>query len=584
MLNDPLGKENKSAVQPMRNMTILGLLGSGAILLLMVSCAHQGNSTAAERMIDHVIATERFDETSFNLPDAVTAALLSPSQQQAGNDTRSRSQEERFDIAVNDMPAKDFFLGLIQGTGFNIVVHPNITGTVSLNLTEVMMEDVLDVVRDIYGYEFEVRNGIYTVYPRELRTQIFHINYLDIKRVGVSDTSVQIGKIEGGGRGSNFNRSRTDSNESQGSLLSLLESDKKGINIVTSPGTRILTLNKTDFWSDLHKTIVALIGGEREDRMVLITPQSGIVVVKAMPKELNSVRDFLEKSELSVKRQVLLETKFLEVRLFESFSAGINWAAIGGQILQLENVSTFESPNTITGVTKNGELFSSIISIQNLSTLLKLLETQGSVQVLSSPRISTINNQKAVIRVGSDEFFVTGITNNTTSNASSTTSSPTIELDSFFSGIALDVTPQIAENGDVILHIHPVITDVTDQQKELVLGNETFSLPLARRDIREIDTVILAKNGQVVVLGGLMLEGIRETEGKRPIIGSIPLLKWFFKTRERTRSKTELVILLQPIVIDDNAWRDNVRESRSRIRRLGDEYRKLFKRSSVPER
>ena len=567
----------------MRKKTILGLLGHSMILLLLVSCTHQGRSTAAEQAIENIIASEHIDETGFAVPDAVTAVLLSPSQQRAGNNSKSRGASERFDVAVNEMPAKDFFFGLIQGTGFNIVVHPNITGAISLDLTDVTVETVLDVVRDVYGYEFKIRNAIYTVYPRELRTQVFHINYLDIKRVGVSDTSVQIGKIEGRGRGSNYSRSGTDSGIGQGSLLGLLENGTKGANISTSPGTRILTLNKTDFWSDIHRTIVAIIGGEREDRMVLVTPQSGIVVVKALPSELNYVREFLEKSEISIRRQVILEAKFLEVQLFESFSAGINWSAIGGQIMQFENVSAFESPNTITEAAKTGQLFSSVISIQNLSTLLKLLETQGSVQVLSSPRISTVNNQKAVIRVGSDEFFVTGITNNTTSTASSTTSSPTIELDSFFSGITLDVTPQIAENGDVILHIHPVITNVTDQQKELVLGNETFSLPLARREIREIDTVILAKNGQVVVLGGLMLEGVRETDGKRPIIGNIPLVRWLFKTRERSRSKTELVILLQPIVVDDNAWRDNVRESSDRIRRLGDEYRKLFRREALPE-
>lgn len=246
--------------------------------------------------------------------------------------------------------------------------------------------------------------------------------------------------------------------------------------------------------------------------------------------------------------------------------------------MQFQNVSTFESPNTITEATNNGDLFSSIISVQNISTLLKLLETQGSVQVLSSPRISTVNNQKALIRVGSDEFFVTGITDNTTASAVATTSSPTIELDSFFSGIALDVTPQIAENGDVILHIHPVITEVTDQQKELVLGNETFSLPLALRDIRETDTIVWAKNGQVVVLGGLMLERVHEVEGKRQFLGNIPLLGSLFRTRERRKSKTELVILLQPIVVNDEVWSDNVHQSRDRIRTLGDEYRKLFRR------
>lgn len=550
------------------------LCGGLVMLLLMAGCSHQDGLTAAEQEMDKTIAGESIQVTSSELPDAVSAALLTPTIQAKGASQKG-NRTSRFDVSVNKMPAEEFFYGLTEGTDINIVVRPGVTGTISLNLSKVTLDQVLEVVRDVYGYEVKERSGIYSVYPRELRTQIFTVNYLDVKRVGVSETSVQIGKIEGSNRrGQNNNNSQ----ERSGSLLGLLDEGAARTSVSSNPGTRITTLSKTDFWSDIRDAIVAIIGGEREDRMVLVTPMAGIVVVKAMPAELNAVREFLERSELSVRRQVMLEAKILEVRLNESFQAGINWSAISGQILRLENVSTFTSPNTINEATNNGLLVSSIISVQNISTLLSLLETQGSVQVLSSPRISTVNNQKAVIRVGSDEFFVTGVTDNTTSNASSTTSSPTIELDSFFSGIALDVTPQIAANGDVILHIHPVITQVTDQQKELVLGNEIFSLPLALRDIRETDTIVSAKNGQVIVLGGLMLEGMTELDGKRPFLGSIPLLRNLFRTRETRKTKTELVILLQPIVMDDESWSESVYESRERIRTLGDEYRALFNR------
>jgi len=215
--------------------------------------------------------------------------------------------------------------------------------------------------------------------------------------------------------------------------------------------------------------------------------------------------------------------------------------------------------------------------------LLTLLETQGNVQVMSSPRISTVNNQKALIRVGSDEFFVTGLSTNTTSNASSTTSTPNIELSSFFSGIALDVTPQIADDGDVILHIHPVISDVKDQTKELVIGNERISLPLALRDVRESDSIVRAKNGEVVVLGGLMQEVVIDQNSKHPYVGDIPIVNSLFKQKNRKVVKTELVILLRPSVVKDDTWTNSIERSRHNFKKLDQEYRGFYGDEYVEE-
>jgi MSHA biogenesis protein MshL len=300
-------------------------------------------------------------------------------------------------------------------------------------------------------------------------------------------------------------------------------------------------------------------------------------VVKALPRELGSVREFLERSELSVKRQVILETKILEVRLSEGFEAGINWSTIQGQLLYTNNVSAFESPvNINTAADSVGEIFSSIFKIADISDLLSLLETQGSVQVLSSPRVSTVNNQKAVIRVGSDEFFVTGISSSNTSNITSTTSTPNIELSSFFSGISLDVTPQISKEGDVILHIHPIVSDVQDQLKSFTVGDEDFALPLALREIRESDSIVRARSGEVVVLGGLMQKSSRIQDGQQPLLGDIPIINWFFQTKSRQTQKTELVILMRPIVVDSKTWQEDLGGSHGRIDALGDEVRSRY--------
>ncbi len=575
--------------------------------LLMIgflsACNNQQEKTLkAEQEMDAVVANEtaKINPTANDLSETL---LNEPDDSE-----KYSAKVERFDVSVNNVAAKDFFLGLVNGTGVNIVVHPEVSGTLTLDLKKVSLEEVLRVTRDIYGYEFKKDYNIYTIYPNEMRTQVFQINYLDVQRVGVSDTSVMIGRGQSSGNNSTGG-SRSGGQSDPGdtaNLLGMIESnDKNSKNSGQglTPGARVQTLNTTDFWASLEQTVTSIIGGKIEDRSVVVSPQAGMVVVKAFPHELSSVREFLEKSELTIKRQVILEAKILEVRLSEGFEAGINWGQISGQVTQAKNLADGFPLNTdgtapvneFRPITDNyisvdstgkfntasvgsreaiGSTFASLFQITDITKLVSLLETQGSVQVLSSPRVSTVNNQKAVIRVGSDEYFITGISNNTTTNSSATTSTPNIELSPFFSGISLDVTPQIAENGEVILHIHPVVSEVTDQLKVFTVGDENFSLPLALRGVRESDSIVKAANGQVIVLGGLMTESNNRQDGKRPFLGDVPILNSLFKTKNKSKSKTELVILLKPTVVDDQVWKDQLKESQSKMKAIGDAYRK----------
>jgi len=215
-------------------------------------------------------------------------------------------------------------------------------------------------------------------------------------------------------------------------------------------------------------------------------------------------------------------------------------------------------------------VFSVAVKTADFAAFLELLKTQGNVHVLSSPRISTVNNQKAVIKVGGDEFFVTSVTGGTAAVAGvSAASAPTVVLSPFFSGISLDVTPQIDDGNNIILHIHPAVSEVAQKSKEFRVFGELFNLPLASSSIQESDNVVRALNGQIIVIGGLMKEGSTDQDASIPFLGDIPILGNAFKHKRVTRIKKELVILLKPTIVDNNqVWESAIQDSQGRIQKL----------------
>jgi MSHA biogenesis protein MshL len=228
------------------------------------------------------------------------------------------------------------------------------------------------------------------------------------------------------------------------------------------------------------------------------------------------------------------------------------------------------SPLPNTDLASLGGIFAIKVN-GNFKVLINLLQTQGNVQVLSSPHLSTVNNQKAILKVGSDEFFVTGVSTTNTIIGTNTLPSQSVSLTPFFSGITLDVTPEISSDSTVILHIHPSVSLVTQQTKEIGLGtsgpgtNNTLTLPLAYSTIRESDNIVRAKNGQVVVIGGLMQNRMVENVVATPWIGNVPFIGSWFRRTEQTSVKSELVILLRPVVATNKNFVKDLQNEKTRF-------------------
>ena len=498
-------------------------------------------------------------------------------------DFRQRSPRQidyshrRFDIAVKNVPARTFYMGLVTDTPISIVVSPEIQGNVTLNLKQVTVEQVLQALEDTYNYTYNRIPGGYEVLPNTLKTQIYAVNYLELQRNGNSDMRLHSGEVTEVVQGQGGSSSGGGSVSSGGAASSANNGANSSVGGIGSVGAtsiqgsigRIETKSTVDFWMKLQSTLENMVGKEA-DRSVTVNPLAGVVVVRAYPKELKQVEAYLDLVQNSMDRQVLIEAKILEVTLNDRYQMGIDWNAFNRA--RLNSIADF--PNTGITLSDFPNAYSATIKwTSSFITTIQLLGTQGNVQVLSSPRVATMNNQQSLIKVGTDEFFVSGITPGAAVLGAVT--QPVEQITPFFSGITLDVTPQIDSHGDITLHVHPSISLVTEQIKELFLGATkagvsgpeptTSAAPLAHSTIRESDTIVHAKNGQVVIIGGLMQNQTTEDIAELPFFGNVPFLGTLFRATKQTSQKSELVILIKATVVNKATTNRGLIESTQRL-------------------
>jgi MSHA biogenesis protein MshL len=454
-------------------------------------------------------------------------------------------------------------------------------------LKDVTLFEALNALRDLYGYEYKMTGKQIFVEPQTIQTRVFQVNYITGSRKGTSATKVTSGTVsnQGGGGGQ-------AAAASGGTAVGTPASSGGGAANLQVYASDVSMGTNNDFWGDMANSLNSMVG-EESGRKVVINPQSGLIMVRALPKEIRQVERFLSLMQVTVDRQVILEAKILKVQLNRESQQGINWAFLrrGARDVTFGNVngnSTIGPTGTITdGVVSSaspgflansspiplgGAAFALAVQGGNFSALLTFLETQGNVEVISSPRIATINNQKAVLKVGNDAFFVTNVKTNVTTTTGGAIVTPDIQLQPYFSGISLDVTPQIDRSDNIILHVHPFVSDVTQVNRTVTLSaanGGTYTIPTASSNINETDSIVRTRDGSVIAIGGLMSESIDNTRSKVPGLGDIKFLGNLFRQKDEISRKTELVILLKSTIVrGGDSWAQDMLDSQERIDKL----------------
>ena len=477
--------------------------------------------------------------------------------------------EMRFDLSVVKAPAAQVFMALVTDTRYSMLLPPELSGNITVNLKDVTIKEALDTIREMYGYEYKVQGTRIFIQPNTLQSRVFQINYLSGRRTGASNLAVASSSISGTSSGAGAAGGATGGGGGTGG------------------GSRVATNWDSDFWKDLTQALNSIVGNA-EGRSVIINTMSGVVVVRAFPAEMRNVESYLKATQLVVDRQVMIEAKIIEVTLSNNAQTGINWAAfksVGGissavgavgagsalsgtSNLASSNATFQVAPGAIKSVTPMGNGFVGLaFQTANFASVLSFLETQGDVAVLSSPRIATINNQKALLKVGTDEMFVTNVTGGTAATTTTAAVQPALTMQAFFSGISLDVTPQIDDEGNILLHVHPAVSNVAEKEKVIDLGAQggVFKLPLAASSINETDSIVRVQDGNIVAIGGLMRQSQTQSRTGLPGTGNLAVAN-LVDQRSTVFTKSEMVILLKPTIINsDRVSQEDLKETQGRI-------------------
>ncbi len=472
-------------------------------------------------------------------PEAVPGTNLSlsaASRMKAG----PPPDQKLYSFSAKDLEVKDALALFARNHQLNIVPDPDISGKVTVDFHDLTLEKSMDAIVDTFGFFAEVDQGLIRV--KRIKTSFFNVDYIRLTRTGNGSTAATITSGSGSGSGGSSGAASTGGATAAGGAAGAGGGgDGASVSISKSDSVR--------FWEELDeqlKTLLSPVGKMAINRTV------GSIMVTDQKQNVDRIGDYLKEIKKSIHLQVDIEAQIFEVVFDDEFHFGIDWQNVMGSLEKWAISSgglpvgipssrlTVDSP--IGGLTPGAPALSLAITKDQTKVVIDALKEQGQLEVVSQPRIRTLNNQAALIKVGTDKPFFRQSTVVTTGTGPAQTTTD-VSIQTITIGTVLSLTPQIAEDGWVTMDISPVITRLVDT----VNGPDNSTAPEV--DIKQASSLVRIREGSTVVIGGLIQNERYKSQRKVPILGDIPILGYPFRGVFDSKRRTELVIFITPTIV-----------------------------------
>lgn len=508
---------------------------------------------------------------------------------------------ETYSVTVYKVAVQSLLFALARDAKLNVDIHPGIEGEVTLNAINQTLPQILSRIARQIDMRYELNGTTLTVTPDTPFLRNYKVDYVNVARTTESNnsiaTQISTGTDAASASGGSNNSTTTVTNKSDNNFWATLTQNIKDILRETD---KVLPDSQADMTNDHAVTKTPVAAGSpgtpasaasqtttrrstfREAASVIVNAENGLIAVRATGRQHEKIQEFLDMVLSSSKRQVMIEATVVEVQLNDQYQQGINWQSLRnftrdpltgiptynagfnlGQTQTGSNLtasSTSPLPSNMSAPNSASGLFAlqyanptSILG--NIAATIQLLESFGKVKVLSSPKISVLNNQTALLKVVDTSVYFTITVNNTPATVAGAlpSSTYTSELHTVPIGFVMSVTPQIADTDEVTINVRPSISRIIGyvQDPNPALANSAVpvvsNVPIIQT--REMESILKVSSGQVAVMGGLMQDSINNTKDSIPGINRIPLLGTALSNRNEKMNKTELVIFMRPIVV-----------------------------------